>query len=799
MKNLTTALMAMLFLCSTSLHAQINHLSDKQLLASIQAPIDTHDISVMLELSDRLRNYGMIDSSLSWIQRSKAEMDKAGIEANLPAYYRRLGVYYELELSELDSAEFLLKQALTSALRLKEHKQVIKAYRSLALYYYYPETMSKVDSCFKLGQEYSQSVGRFGDLYDLLSFRAWFHNLQGNAGMEKEMVASLEVLAEEQNDKVLKARAYRELGNYYWSILDLPNAVFQFIKSANLLDEVGNKALRYDVHVNISSIHDELGEFDKATESTLKAISFLNESEDNPSLPSAYNTLGWNYYHSGDSLKAMAAIKRSIQLHRQHYPVDKNIAYPLGNMGLILTQQQAYDSALVYSKMAVPLFEDLNHVSGVAESYNNIGMAYLGLALIDSAEHYLTMGLELSLEATDAYEARNSHKGLYHVNRAKGKWRDALTQFERYVFLNDSIYSTESISKANQMEKMLSEERDAAIIQALETKDELNEAQLRQQRIIGIGGIFVLIIILFSMVMIFRNWKARKKAYFKLALKHEELVATQKKVMAQSKEIEIQSQEIEQQHTDIIDSINFASRIQQALLKPEEHINERIPPHFILFKPRDIVSGDCYWAAHNEPFLYIAAIDCTGHGVPGAMMSMLGIAFLNEIMAAEHNLEPARLLDLLRDKIIKELAQEASQETSYREGMDMSVVRIDLDSNEMLFAGANNPLWLIRNGEPIVYKGDKQGVSYSDRMSPFTQERIQLEKDDTFYIFSDGYPDQLGGPKGKKLKSSTFRSMLVDIHQRPMSDQKEYLDQQLSSWRGDMEQVDDVCVIGVRI
>ncbi len=234
------------------------------------------------------------------------------------------------------------------------------------------------------------------------------------------------------------------------------------------------------------------------------------------------------------------------------------------------------------------------------------------------------------------------------------------------------------------------------------------------------------------------------------------------------------------------------------MLKEEDHVSGHLPEHFILFKPKDIVSGDFYWALEQQNYFYSAAVDCTGHGVPGAFMSMLGIAFLNEITANNHNLSPAEILNQLRDKIVKELSQTGKPGDS-KDGMDISLTRLHLETKELLWAGANNPLYLIKNGELIQIKPNKQPIGYQDNMGLFTNNIFNLESGTSFYLFTDGYADQFGGEDGKKFKYKQLQELLLTNRTEPMEIQKQKLNDVFDNWKGRLEQVDDVCIIGMRV
>jgi len=271
------------------------------------------------------------------------------------------------------------------------------------------------------------------------------------------------------------------------------------------------------------------------------------------------------------------------------------------------------------------------------------------------------------------------------------------------------------------------------------------------------------------------------------------------KVNERTMEVVAQKEIIEQKNKDITDSINYAKRIQDAILPPEEVVDKYLKDAFILYKPKDIVSGDFYWAEQSDGKFVYAAVDCTGHGVPGALMSMVGNNALNRTVKEFHLSKPAEILDKLNELVSETLRQEEDSDASVKDGMDISVCCIDFKNNTLEFAGAHNPLYMIRDGELTEYKANKQPIGPYIKRVPFENHKIKTKKGDVFYISSDGFPDQFGGPKGKKFMSRRFKELLIEIHENPMKKQLDILDQAFLDWRGDKKQLDDVCVIGVRI
>ena len=277
-------------------------------------------------------------------------------------------------------------------------------------------------------------------------------------------------------------------------------------------------------------------------------------------------------------------------------------------------------------------------------------------------------------------------------------------------------------------------------------------------------------------------------------------VLTQK-VKERTIEIEKQKDKIEEQKKEITDSIMYAQNIQSAILPKDETISPLLKEYFVLFKPRDIVSGDFYWINGNENKVIAIAADCTGHGVPGAFMSMLGVSILNQLTSGKSEITAGEILNQLRDQIISTLSH-TGEDKKTRDGMDMALCIIDFNSLKAEFAGAYNPLVIKRGGEDEaeVIKADKMPVGlHMGNIVPFTTHNIDLNKNDCLYMFSDGYPDQFGGPEGKKFKSAPFRRLLCEISDKPMLEQHKILDKTIEDWKNGYKQIDDILVIGIKI
>jgi len=359
-------------------------------------------------------------------------------------------------------------------------------------------------------------------------------------------------------------------------------------------------------------------------------------------------------------------------------------------------------------------------------------------------------------------------------------------------------YETERIEKEKEW---LNKENWLQELEIEQQKEKLN----KQKLIIFTSVVILLIISLFLSLLKRQNSKIRK-ANELLALSNAEIIQQKEEIESQRDEIEAQrdlatqqKDQIEKQNIRITDSIEYASRIQSAVLPPAEYIESILPEHFIYYKPRDIVSGDFYWLTKKNNLTVIAAVDCTGHGVPGAFMSMLGVALLNEIVGEDDLSDASVILQKLKENIIKSLHQTGDPDEA-ADGMDIALGIIDFDKKIMRFAGANNPLYIIRNNELNEIKADKLplGIHFIEN-EPFTNHEIILESNDIIYFFSDGYVDQFGGKDNRKLLARNFKKVLLNICDETMQRQSELLDEHINNWKGNWKQIDDMLIIGVKI
>ncbi|MFO7868644.1 MAG: YfiR/HmsC family protein, partial [Bacteroidales bacterium] len=410
---------------------------------------------------------------------------------------------------------------------------------------------------------------------------------------------------------------------------------------------------------------------------------------------------------------------------------------------------------------------------------------------------------QTKLIQSQSTKIKEKEKHITHLQDSIQNQQKALTRLNNNISLQQQKLQKTLIEIANRREKIdiqklqldklsenISEQQKVLHKQSdkLHTQDKKIVSQFdtiqHQNMLIIIFSIFLIIILILAFI-VYKQFKITQKINSKLHSKNIKL--------------ENQKNKIAKQHTQITDSITYAQRIQQAILPPHNIISKTISDYFILLKPRSIVSGDFYWMTETKDLLIFSAADCTGHGVPGAFMSLLGITFLQEIVHEKKITSPDAILTKLRTKIIHSINNQESKE-EHKDGMDMAICTLNKQDYTISYAGAYNPLYIIKhNGELEEIKADKMPVGLSPKNDiPFTIHKRKLEMHDCLYMFSDGYVDQFGGPKNKKFMSGNFKKLLQSIHKEPMETQKKILQTTIEEWMGDTEQIDDIVIMGLK-
>jgi serine phosphatase RsbU (regulator of sigma subunit) len=587
---------------------------------------------------------------------------------------------------------------------------------------------------------------------------------------------------------------------------------------------------------NIGYVQQTRGDIPNALEYYFKCLKIFEEIQDKKGIATTLNNIGFIYANQGDIDLALKYYKKSLK-YREEINDLKGVANSYNNIGLIYDKRKEFLVALDYYKKSLKIREEINDKNGLTQSYNNIGLIYDRLSalsnsnkdsLLKEALHYYQISLTLLKETGNKRGESFSLKNISSIYKKLGNYilaleyaksslklakqinypeninrisillsliyenqsnyHEALDMYKLHVQMRDSLKNEETQKAAIQQQAKYEYEKQKAIDDAEHDKKIAieQEAKEKQQIItyatgggLGLVGIFL--------IFVFNRLQVTRKQKNIIEIQKQE-VETQKEV------VELAHSELEEKNQEITDSIQYAKRIQNAILPPLKLVKEYLQESFILYKPKDIVAGDFYWLEHKEDKILFAAADCTGHGVPGAMVSVICNNGLNRSVREYGLTDPGEILNKTREIVIAEFEK---SEEEVKDGMDIALC--SLEGSILKYAGANNPLWIIRNGEIIETKADKQPIGKFDELLPYTTHTFELQKGDSIYIFSDGYADQFGGEKGKKFKAANFKKLLLSIQNESIEQQKELINESFEEWKGDLEQLDDVCVIGVRI
>jgi len=589
-------------------------------------------------------------------------------------------------------------------------------------------------------------------------------------------------IREEIDDNKGIAGSLNNIGMIYDYQGDYAKAIDYYSKSLKIEEEIGDKEGIASSLTNIGSIYFSQKDFVKAIEYYSKSLKIEKKIGDKKGMASSYNNIGGVYHAQGKFAKAIEYYFKSLKI-KEELGDKPRAAYSLNNIGLVYHDQKDFAKAIDYFSQSLKIYEEIGDKQGMAGTLGNIGINYLDQGDYAKALEYSSRALFIAQEIDIALETKNATQVLWKTNKALGRYKDALSMYELYNKTSDSIESEENQKEIIRQEYKYEYEKQAATdsIKSMEEK-KVKDAEIAKQdaeikvknnqQWMLFGGL--------AIVIIFAGFIFNR---FRITQKQKNIIEEQKHM-------------VEEKNKEITDSITYAKRIQSAILPPPKIVKEYLPHSFILYKPKDIVAGDFYWMENINNKILFAACDCTGHGVPGAMVSVVCNNGLNRSVREYGLFDPGKILDKTREIVIQEFEK---SEEEVKDGMDISFCSLDIENLKLNWAGANNPLWLIRNGELIEYKPNKQPIGKYSEPKPFTTHEISLQKGDLIYIFTDGLSDQFGGEKGKKFKSSKFKELLVSIVDKSMDEQKTIIDETFKNWTGELEQNDDVCVIGVKI
>lgn len=613
-----------------------------------------------------------------------------------------------------------------------------------------------------------------------------------------------------------KSQIYRKKGEF-----DL--AEKSLLQASELFKSYHNPDWNIAMHTEFATICMMKGVYDLALQKYLDAVKIAEKYNMKGQLPSLYANIG-NIFIFQENYD------KTIEFYSKAYDgfIVKgdtiNAALTLDNLGLVHAKKKKFDVALQYHLKALKTIELLKSKNYLGECYVNIGNAYSGLNKYDQALEYLLKGKSIYEDQQTKYGLASVYINIGDIYLKQRKLKEALVELYKgyeiskeissfelekdYAFtlsqtyeemgdqtnalsffkisssLKDSIFNKENAQQINELTEKFESKQKQTEIDLLTKDKQISEAKIKQNKI---TTYFLVIGILLTIVLLstlFYRYSEKKKANQLLEEKNS-AIHEQKKL-------------IEEKQNEIIDSINYAKKLQGAILLTESDLKKHFDDIFILYKPKDIVSGDFYWFSESEDNKILAVADCTGHGVPGGFMSMLGYESLQDVALRKEISTTSQALTSLDKKITDSLNK---SDRTFRDGMDITLIAINKRLNVLQYSGANRPLIQISKGELIEHKPDKQAIggNIDNTEKTYTTHDIACEKGDLFYMFTDGYADQFGGPNEKKFKYKNLLAALNKNHPLPLSEQKTQLDNLFLDWKGKLEQLDDVCIIGIKI
>jgi len=612
------------------------------------------------------------------------------------------------------------------------------------------------------------------------------------------------------------ANALKYIGMGYYFLGNYPEAIVFWQQSLDRFEAINDKIGVSNMLNNIGALYETQGDNVKALDFHLRSLKAAEEAKDTLRIVTSMINIGVIYLKNPNTHDIALKYNLSALPLSERLRDNDAIGTVSVNLGEIYFQNKSYDTALYYYDKSLNAFRKSN-AGNVPYTLTNIGKVYMKRGEFQKAIEFQEEGYKIAEQSNARKDMTSTLLGLAGTYLEAGKLKPAIEEYNKalrvaeeigakdelkqvYEGLASSYSSMADYARAFKFQTLLTNIKDTLYVAAndkkiqslqfnfelekketqisLLTKDkELQDVVIKKQKYTQLTFIIGFIIAIIVTIQTYRNYRRKVRT--------NELLARQKN-------------EIEIQNKNMTDSINYAERIQTAMFPSDCILSPVLFEYFILFKPLDFVSGDFYWFRNKNNSTYIAAADCTGHGVPGAFMSVLGLSYLNELVTNTDPLNASEILSRLRDHIIKTLHQK-NDPGSTRDGMEMALFKIDPEKNILQFSGARRPLYLIRDNQLTELSGAKAPLGiHFDARDPFTNKEVEIRKNDIVYLFSDGYVDQIGGPDKRTFKSKKFKELLLNNCHLSMDVQKEKLENNLDEWKADTEQIDDILVIGIK-
>ncbi len=576
------------------------------------------------------------------------------------------------------------------------------------------------------------------------------------------------------------AALYSNLGNSYGDIGQNKKCLDCYLKS-DYWTKLSNQPFKtVYMKVNIGTIYSVMEQHDSALvfyEEALKTMLELDSTDEK--LYIVYGNLGATYMQLGDTSKAEKAFRRAHYFSVK-YDNTRALASSFDHLAIIEHWKGQTDTALAYFRKSIALGYLIESGSVISESSYHLGNLFNELGMYDSALFYLSRGVKIAEEIQDIYTMDNYYEEISRTYEHTGKLDSALFYYKKMQATRDTMFNMNKSSIVNEMRVAIENERNQRELDLEKAKGEKKDLMLLAAIVLGV------LVLILGMVA-FNRYLVKKRS--------AQLLEKQKEEIQEQKEI------IEEKNKDITDSIVYSKRIQNAILPSDEKMRELFSDSWCCFLPKDIVSGDFFWFEQEGDYKLFGVIDCTGHGVPGALLSVVGHSILGKALSDHKLVMPDKILAFLDEEIHRVLRHRNEEEgNSVQDGMDVALCCYHEKSQTIYYSGAFNPMYVLRNGVITEYKADKLMIGAGEsRYRPYQLHTVKIEKGDEVVLFSDGYADQFGGPFGKKMKYKPFKELLVSVSDKSMQEQSEFIRKSFEEWKKNFDQVDDVCVVAVKL
>ena len=660
-------------------------------------------------------------------------------------------------------------------------------------------------------------------LNDTTASLEWKHRLGkiylrlGKLDQAMAYISQIKNQYKKNGNKKKYAEALVDLGDIYMS-LNVPElAKENYIKARKIFQEIGDENMLAQTNAKIAIIYNN----DYMSE---EAFATINKTLD--SLPdlrpetkaTLYSTLAKIYADNGQLDSATIAYKKALELLENTTGKDYEKGHILLELGELSIELQKYTSAKRYLHKAYIIFDNLGATDAKAQTLTAEGIAYMGQGKYSQAIAKFNRAKQYAEQTENLEVLQKIYLNLAKIYEKQNQIAKALKYYKQYEQYRDQYYQQLTQQGYAEVILMFQNEEKQREIQLLKKEEALKNQQLRSKQQMFYASLIVIVLLLGLVIVTIIMMRRVRKANALLQEQFEQIKLQKREIETQSRILEKatqsilkQKEKIELQNKNIRASINYASRIQKAMLPKPEEFAKYFDEFFIYYRPKEVVSGDFYWLAevqdkpslfqdsnHNKKII-LAVSDCTGHGVPGAFMAMLGDAYLNQIVKVQKVISPDKILEIL-NKAIRDTLQ--TQEEDSTDGMDIAICVIDRQKHTLEFAGAKSDLLYVQNDKMIRVHGDMFSIGglKQDRLRTYQKSTIDITADTLLYMYSDGFQDQFGGKHGRKYMSKKFREFLFSIHNEPLDKQKILIHQEFNNWKGkNYHQMDDITVIGVKL